>query len=182
MIVEETGLPGVLLIKPVVHTDNRGFFMEAYQSERYAQAGIKDTFIQDNHSGSKQGTLRGLHYQIQQAQTKLVRAIVGEVFDVAVDLRRSSPTFGKWFGTIISAENKHQLYIPKEFAHGYYTLSERAEVLYKVTDFYSSQWERSLLWNDSSLNIEWPLVEGKEPLLSEKDRAAKTLEDADLFD
>jgi dTDP-4-dehydrorhamnose 3,5-epimerase len=177
-----TDIPDVVLIQPKVFGDRRGFFMEAYQAKRYAQAGIPNDFVQDNHSGSEQGILRGLHYQIQQTQGKLVRAVAGEIFDVAVDLRRSSPTFGQWVGATLSAENKHQLWIPPGFAHGFYVLSEWAEVLYKATDFYAPQWERFLAWDDPEIGIDWPLLDGQEPTLSEQDRRAKRLEDADLFD
>jgi dTDP-4-dehydrorhamnose 3,5-epimerase len=182
MFIQNTTIPGVLLLKPDVFEDDRGFFMESYQAKKFADVGIVGNFVQDSHSGSKQNTLRGLHYQIQKVQTKLVRAVVGEVFDVAVDIRRGSPTFGKWFGARLSAENKLQLLIPVGFAHGYYVLSDWAEVVYKVTDFYAPDLERSILWNDPQLGITWPLVDGQEPTLSNRDRNAKTLSDADLFD
>lgn len=176
-----TDIPDVILVEPEIYGDHRGFFFEVYQRERFANAGIDVEFIQDNHSGSVQGTLRGLHYQIKHTQGKLVRAVVGEVFDVVVDIRRSSPTFGKWVGYTLSAENKKQLWVPPGFAHGFYVLSEWAEVLYKVTDIYAPEWERTLLWNDPTINIAWPLIEGKHPRLSVKDQKGATLLEADLF-
>ena len=176
-----TAIPDVILIKPKVFVDERGFFMETYQAERFAEAGIPNDFVQDNHSGSGRGILRGLHYQARQPQGKLVRVIAGEIFDVAVDLRRSSPTFGQWAGHYLLAENKHQLWIPPGFAHGFYVLSEWAEVLYKATDFYAPQWERTLAWDDPEIDIEWPLIDGGEPILSEKDRQRKGLKEAELF-
>ncbi|MCC7129069.1 MAG: dTDP-4-dehydrorhamnose 3,5-epimerase [Anaerolineae bacterium UTCFX2] len=177
-----TEIPEVMLLEPVVFSDERGFFMETYRADEFAQPGIERPFVQDNHSGSRRGALRGLHYQIRQPQAKLVRAIQGEVFDVAVDIRRSSPTFGRWVGAILSAENKRQLWIPTGFAHGIYILSEWAEVLYKVSDFYAPQWERTLLWNDPGIGIRWPLVGGSEPVLSPKDRRGLPLAQAELFD
>ncbi len=182
MEFHSTAIPEVILIRPQVFEDERGFFMEVFHSERFAVAGIKTTFVQDNHSGSKQGTLRGLHYQIRQAQGKLVRVIVGEIFDVAVDLRRSSPTFRRWVGHILSAENRLQMWIPPGFAHGFYVMSPWAEVLYKTTDYYAPQWDRTLLWNDSELGIAWPLIDGKPPLLSAKDAAGMPLRLAEVFD
>ena len=177
-----TSIPDVILIDPQVFGDQRGFFMETYQAERFAAAGIPKKFVQDNHSGSEQGVLRGLHYQIQQAQGKLVRVVTGEIFDVAVDLRRSSPTFGQWADDTLSAENKHQLWIPPGFAHGFYVLSEWAEVLYKATDFYAPEWERTLAWDDPNVGVEWPLLYGKEPTLSEKDRNGHYLQALESFD
>jgi dTDP-4-dehydrorhamnose 3,5-epimerase len=177
-----TAIPEVVLIEPRVFGDSRGFFMETYQSRLFAEAGIDVCFVQDNHSGSGCGILRGLHYQIRQAQGKLVRVIAGEVFDVAVDLRRTSPTFGKWVGYHLSAENKRMLWIPPGFAHGFYVLSDWAEFTYKVTDYYSPEWERTLIWNDPGVAIEWPLVNGQMPRLSVKDAAAKPLSEAELFD
>jgi dTDP-4-dehydrorhamnose 3,5-epimerase len=177
-----TIIPDVIVIEPRVYGDARGFFMETYQAQEFAAAGIQANFVQDNHSGSPKGILRGLHYQICHAQAKLVRVIAGEVFDVVVDLRRSSPTFGKWVGTVLSAENKWQLWVPEGFAHGFYVLSDWAEFTYKVTDFYAPQWERTLLWNDAQIAIEWPLLEGQPPILSAKDAIGKSLKDAELFD
>jgi dTDP-4-dehydrorhamnose 3,5-epimerase len=177
-----SSIPDLLLIEPQVFGDKRGFFMETYQAQRFAEAGIGFDFVQDNHSGSQQGTLRGLHYQIHQAQGKLVRVIAGEVFDVAVDLRRSSPTFGQWEGILLSAENKLQLWIPPGFAHGFYVVSSWAEVLYKTTDFYAPQYERTLLWNDPEISIAWPIPDGQQPMLSAKDQIGNRLKDAALFD
>lgn len=182
MKVTPTRIKDVLLIEPQVKGDARGFFMETYHQQKFAEQGLGMTFVQDNHSGSVQGTLRGLHYQIRQTQGKLVRVAVGEIFDVAVDIRKSSPTFGQWVGEILSAENKHQLWVPGGYAHGFYVISEWAEVLYKATDFYAREWERAICWNDPQIGIEWPLLDGVELSLSEKDRQAALLKDADLVD
>ncbi len=148
MNVIQTAIPGVLVIEPVVRVDARGFFVEVWHEQRYRSAGIDLPFVQDNHSRSGRGTLRGLHYQVQQAQGKLVRVAAGEVFDVAVDLRRSSPTFGRWVSTVLSGENHRQIWIPPGFAHGFYVMSESADLLYKCTDLYAPQYDRTLLWND----------------------------------
>jgi len=161
-------IPDVLLIKPQIFEDDRGFFYESYNLSKFQQAGILPTFIQDNHSRSIKNTLRGLHYQINPGQDKLVRVIVGEVFDVAVDIRFGSPTYGKWVGMHLSAKNKQQVFIPKGFAHGFCVLSEVAEFEYKCSEFYSSQDERGILWNDPDLNIAWPI---DDPILSEKDKS-----------
>lgn len=174
-------IPDVVLIEPRLFGDQRGFFMETYQQKVFAEHGITAQFVQDNHSGSRRGTLRGLHYQIQQAQGKLVRVVAGEIFDVAVDLRRSSPTFGQWVGEILSAENKRQLWIPPGFAHGFYVLSDWAEVVYKASDFYAPQWDRTLLWNDPQVGIDWPLMDGADLLISDKDRAGLTLAQAETY-
>jgi dTDP-4-dehydrorhamnose 3,5-epimerase len=182
MQITPTYLTDIYLIEPKVFGDDRGFFMETYQAQRFAEAGIPTSFVQDNHSRSRQGTLRGLHYQIQQAQGKLVRVIIGEVFDVAVDIRRSSATFGRWVGTILSAHNKLQLWVPPGFAHGFYVTSEWADVLYKATDYYAPEWERSIRWDDPDLGIEWPLAGDQPPLLSAKDSQGKTLREAEIFD
>jgi dTDP-4-dehydrorhamnose 3,5-epimerase len=177
-----TEIPEVILIEPEVHGDSRGFSMETYQATHFAQAGIQVDFVQDNHSGSHQGTLRGLHYQIRQPQAKLVRVITGEVFDVAVDIRRSSATFGKWVGVNLSAENRKSIWIPIGFAHGIYILSEWAEVVYKVSDLYAPEWERSILWNDPEIAISWPLFNCQTPLLSKRDSDGILLHQAELFD
>jgi len=177
-----TKFPDVILIEPRVFGDSRGFFMETYQAQLFAESGIQASFVQDNHSGSQQGILRGLHYQICQAQGKLVRVIAGSVYDVVVDLRRNSPTFGQWMGTELSAENKRQLWIPAGYAHGFYVTSTWAEFTYKVTDYYAPQYERSLLWNDPQLGIEWPLVDGQPPLLSTKDANGKPLSEAEVYE
>jgi len=177
-----TSIPDVILIEPEVFSDSRGFFMEIFQARKFAEAGLPTHFVQDNHSGSHRGILRGLHYQIQNPQGKLVRAITGTIFDVAVDLRKSSPTFGKWVGVILSAENHLQIWIPPGFAHGFYVLSDWAEVHYKTTDFYNPRGERTLRWDDPHIRIDWPLIEHQPPLLSEKDAQGKYLSEAELFD
>lgn len=180
MKVVETSIPDVLIIEPKVFGDERGFFYESFNAAAFeAATGLKRQFVQDNHSKSQRGVLRGLHYQIQQPQGKLVRVVAGEVFDVAVDLRKSSPSFGRWFGTHLSAQNQRQLWIPEGFAHGFVVLSESAEFLYKTTDYYAPEHERSLLWNDPELGIDWPL--DTPPQLSAKDQAGKLLRDAELF-
>jgi dTDP-4-dehydrorhamnose 3,5-epimerase len=174
-------IPDVVRIEPTVFGDSRGFFLESFHRQRFHEAGLPTEFVQDNHSGSARGVLRGLHYQIRQPQGKLVRLVAGEIFDVAVDLRRSSPHFGRWVGATLSAQNKDQLWIPSGFAHGFYVLSAWAEVLYKATDYYAPQWERSLLWNDPALGIDWPLVEGQEPVASKKDRNGLPLARAEVY-
>lgn len=176
-----TVIPDVMLIEPKVFEDPRGFFMETYREDKFADGGIPSRFVQENHSRSQKGVLRGLHYQIRQAQGKLVRVIAGEVFDVAVDIRRSSPTFGKWVGIILSAQNRKQIWVPEGFAHGFYVVSEFAEIVYKVTDYYAPQWECSIQWNDPQLNIVWPLVENIPLVLSQKDKQAKPLKESELF-
>jgi dTDP-4-dehydrorhamnose 3,5-epimerase len=175
-------IPDVFLILPVVHQDGRGFFMETYRQEFFEQAGLKINFVQDNHSRSSRGVLRGLHYQVRQPQGKLVRVAAGEIFDAVVDLRRSSPTFGRWVGARLSVENKQQLWIPAGFAHGFLVLSAQADVLYKTSDYYAPQWERTLLWNDPKLGIAWPLKKGQEPLVSVKDSAGKKLDEAETYE
>lgn len=182
MQFQTTEIADILLINPQVHGDERGFFMETYQARQFMEAGILYPFVQDNHSGSQRGTLRGLHYQIQHPQGKLLRVVVGEIFDVAVDLRRSSPTFGKWIGTTLSAQNKVQMWVPPGFAHGYYVLSEWAELVYKTTDYYMPQWERSLLWNDAQINIRWPLIDGQPFIQSARDRQGTAFEAAEVYD
>ena len=177
-----TNIPEIIIIEPEVFGDTRGFSMETYQAIRFAQAGIQAEFVQDNQSGSRQGVLRGLHYQIRQPQAKLVRVTVGEVYDVAVDIRRSSPSFGKCVGVNLSAENKRQIWIPAGFAHGIYILSEWAELVYKVSDFYAPEWERTLLWNDPELGIPWPLINKQAPILSKRDAEGVPLTQAELFD
>lgn len=179
-----TDLPGVLLLEPKVFGDARGFFFESYNERTFTQAtGLTPRFVQDNHSRSGRGVLRGLHYQLQQPQAKLVRVTAGEVFDVAVDARRSSPHFGRWFGALLSAENKRQMWVPEGFAHGYLVLSEHAEFIYKTTDFYTPAHERCIAWNDPEINIRWPLPTGMTaPLLSAKDQAGVSLRNAEVFD
>ncbi|WP_283192607.1 dTDP-4-dehydrorhamnose 3,5-epimerase [Rhizobium sp. AN80A] len=180
MKVSSLAIPEVLLIEPTVYGDERGFFFESFNQARFNEAvGAEVSFVQDNHSKSAKGVLRGLHYQISQAQGKLVRVVEGEVFDVSVDLRRSSPTFGQWVGEILSVDNKRQLYIPPGFAHGFVVLSETAQFLYKTTDFYSPQHERAIIWNDPTVNVAWPIEAA--PTLSSKDAQAPLMKDADLF-
>jgi len=179
MKTSPTQLPEVLRIEPKVFGDARGFFFESWNERAFEQAGVRAHFVQDNHSRSGRGVLRGLHYQIKQAQGKLVRVIAGEVFDVAVDIRRSSPNFGRWVGERLSAENKTVVWIPPGFAHGFAVLSEHAEFLYKTTDYYAPEHERCILWNDPEIGIEWPLAGA--PILSSKDAAGTPLGDAEVF-
>jgi dTDP-4-dehydrorhamnose 3,5-epimerase len=177
----ETQLPGVIRIEPTVHGDDRGYFMETWQAKRFGEHGIEAKFVQDNFSQSTRGTLRGLHYQIEQVQGKLVRVVHGEVFDVAVDLRKSSPTYGQWEGVVLSADNKHQLWVPPGFAHGFLVLSETAEFEYKCSDYYAPEHERAIRWDDPDIGIEWPLSEGVRPVLSSKDSAAPFFKDAETY-
>ena len=179
MKVIETSLPGVLILEPKVFGDDRGFFFESYNKKTLEKAGITAEFVQDNHSRSVRNVLRGLHYQIKQPQGKLVRVIQGEVFDVAVDIRRSSPHFGKWVGFNLSAEDKRVTWIPPGFAHGFLVLSDTAEFLYKTTDYWAPEHERCLRWNDPDIDIRWPL--DGQPILSTKDREGKQLKEAELF-
>lgn len=167
-------LPGVLLIEPMVFSDERGFFMETYHAKKYAEAGIPGPFVQDNHSHSQRGTLRGLHYQLKNPQGKLVYAVKGEILDVAVDIRKGSPHFRRWTGNLLSEQNKRQLYIPEGFAHGFCVLSETADVIYKCTDFYAPGDEYGIFWADESIDIVWPI---ETPILSEKDKKNPKLED-----
>jgi dTDP-4-dehydrorhamnose 3,5-epimerase len=173
MNVIRTTIPDVLVVEPSVFRDARGFFKETFQRDRYAEAGIRGDFVQDNISRSRRGTLRGLHFQIQHPQAKLVQALSGRIFDVAVDLRRNSPTFGHWVGRELNDENHHQMYIPPGFAHGFCVLSETADLFYKCTDFYYPEHERTLLWNDPAVGIRWPLE--ADPVLSDKDRRGTPL-------
>lgn len=176
----QTGIPGLLVLEPKVFGDSRGFFFESFNQRRFEEiTGVREGFVQDNHSRSARNVLRGMHYQIRQPQGKLVRVVAGEVFDAAVDIRRSSRTFGKWFGTHLSAENKKMLWIPAGFAHGFAVLSEYAEFLYKTTDYWAPEHERCIMWNDRDLAIDWP-VQG-EPLLSAKDAAGKSFREAEVF-
>lgn len=180
MKFQPTTIPEVLCVEPTIYCDERGFFLETYQAAKFQEAGIP-AFVQDNHSGSHQGVLRGLHYQICRPQGKLVRVITGDIFDVAVDLRRSSSTFGQWVGVHLSAQNRRQLWIPTGFAHGFYVLSEWAEVAYKTTDFYAPEYERTICWSDPMLNIRWPLQHHPQPILSTKDAKGDCLQQAELF-
>lgn len=182
MTVTPTTIPDVLIIEPKVFGDDRGFFFESFNQRQFEQAiGRQVTFVQDNHSKSVRNVLRGLHYQIQHPQGKLVRVAQGEVFDVAVDIRKSSPTFGKWVGVVLSAENKKQLWVPEGFAHGFLVLSETAEFLYKTTDYWYPEYERSIIWNDSSLAIDWP-IKGKTPVLAHKDAGGVEFKKAEYFE
>lgn len=175
-----TNISNLLIIEPQVYGDHRGFFFESYNQRNFTEkVGISAEFVQDNHSRSTQHVLRGLHYQIQQPQGKLVRVIAGAILDVAVDLRQSSPTFGQWISCTLSAENKRQLWIPPQFAHGFLVLSDSAEVLYKATDYYAPQHERCILWNDPDLAIDWPLTDA--PIISAKDAAGQPFKSAEVF-
>jgi len=180
MNIIKTEIPDVLIIEPKVFGDARGFFYESFNARTFtATTGLSPTFVQDNHSRSAKNVLRGLHYQIKQPQGKLVRVVAGEVFDVAVDLRKNSPTFGKWAGSTLSAENKRMLWVPEGFAHGFLVLSDSADFLYKTTDYYAPEHERCVVWNDPDIGIRWPL--GGEPILAAKDLAGKLLQDAEIF-
>lgn len=180
MQIQKTAIADVLLIESTVFGDDRGFFYESFNQRRFQElTGVVTNFVQDNHSKSARNVLRGLHYQVEQTQGKLVRVVAGAVFDVAVDLRKSSPTFGHWVGVVLSAENKRQLWVPPGFAHGFMVTSDSAEFLYKTTDYWAPQFERTLQWNDPAIGIEWPL-EGS-PLLSSKDAAGVLLADAEVF-
>ena len=181
MNIIDTAIPDVKILEPKVFGDDRGFFMETFREEWFKEYVADVTFVQDNHSKSSQGILRGLHYQTEQTQGKLVRVTQGEVYDVAVDMRKDSPTFGKHIGVLLSAENKRQLWVPEGFAHGFYVTTESAEFVYKCTNYYAPQFEQSVLWNDPALDIQWPLVNGQPPLLSEKDKAGLLLVDAPVF-
>jgi dTDP-4-dehydrorhamnose 3,5-epimerase len=179
MKITPTGLPDVRLIEPRAFGDERGVFFESWNARAFADAGLDIAFVQDNHSRSKRGVLRGLHYQIAHAQGKLVRCVVGEVFDVAVDLRRSSPTFGRWAGVTLSADNRRMLWVPPGFAHGFIVLSESADFLYKTTDYWHPEHERTLLWNDPALGIAWPQTGA--PIVNAKDAAGAPLAAADVY-
>ncbi len=170
-------LPEVIIIEPDIFPDERGYFMETYHQEKFTGGGIDIRFVQDNQSMSARGTLRGLHYQIKRPQGKLVRVLLGEVFDVSVDIRRSSPNFGKWFGITLSADNKKGIYIPPNFAHGFCVLTDKAEFFYKCTDFYEPDYERAIRWDDQDLAIDWPI---RDPILAEKDATCPSLKDAEL--
>jgi dTDP-4-dehydrorhamnose 3,5-epimerase len=179
MNIIETPLPGVVLIEPKVFGDARGFFMESWNRKAFAEAGLDVDFVQDNHSRSARGVLRGLHYQLNAPQGKLVRVVSGAVFDVAVDLRRSSPHFGRWTGYELSAENRRMLWIPPGFGHGFLVLSEHADFLYKTTAYYAPQWDRGIRWNDPAIGVAWPL--DGEPVLSAKDAVQPLLKDAEVY-
>jgi len=181
MQFEPTAIPDVVLVGPRAFGDARGFFLESWNEQRFSAGGLELRFVQDNHSRSLRGTLRGLHYQVKRPQGKLVRAATGAVYDVAVDLRRNSSTFGRWVGALLSDENHHMLWIPPGFAHGFLVVSESADLIYKCTEFYAPEHERSIRWDDGELDIAWPLPAGAEPLLSARDRAACAFTEAEYF-
>ncbi len=182
MKATSTEIPDVIVIEPKVFGDDRGFFFESYNEKVFSElTGVRPNFVQDNHSRSARNVLRGLHYQIKQPQGKLVRVTEGEVFDVAVDLRKKSPTFGHWVGEHLSGQNKKQMWVPEGFAHGFIVLSEYAEFLYKTTNYYAPQHERSIVWNDENIAIDWPIDKADNPNLSEKDAAAVAFQDAEYF-
>jgi dTDP-4-dehydrorhamnose 3,5-epimerase len=177
-----TRLPDVIVIRPKVFEDPRGFFTDTWHRKRFEQEGIDANFVQDSHSGSAAGTMRGLHYQIKHAQGKLIRVVKGEAFDVAVDIRRSSPDFGQWTAEVLSADNRKMIWIPPGFAHGFLVLSKTAEFEYKCTDYYAPEHERTLQWDDPDIGIDWPLLEAEKPLLSDKDALGLPLKDAEVYD
>ncbi len=182
MHIQTTSIPDLLILEPKIFGDERGFFYESFNARQFAElTGITPNFVQDNHSKSSQHVLRGLHYQIQHPQGKLVRVIAGEVFDVAVDIRKNSPTFGQWLGVILSADNKRQFWIPEGFAHGFIVTSASAEFLYKTTDYWYPEHERCILWNDPALSIEWPITHDIEPSLSDKDKRGQLFANAEVF-
>ncbi len=182
MNVVSTGIPEVLIIEPKIFGDDRGFFFESFNHQAFVEkTGVTAEFVQDNHSKSCKNVLRGLHYQMQQPQGKLLRVVAGEIFDVAVDIRKSSPTFGEWVGCLLSSENKRQFWVPAGFAHGFLVVSDTAEVLYKTTNYYAPAHERCILWNDADLAIDWPLLDNAQPILSAKDQAGQTLKTAQVF-
>lgn len=178
----KTKIPDVILVEPDVFGDNRGFFMETWHKGKFAAGGIAADFVQDNHSRSGQGILRGLHYQIKKPQGKLVRVLNGEVFDVAVDLRKNSATFGQWVGIFLSGDNKKILWVPPGFAHGFYVVSQQADFFYKCTDFYAPDYEKSIRWDDPDLAIDWPLLDGMPPVLAPKDERAASFKQAEYFE
>jgi len=180
MQIHKTNIPDVLVFEPTVHGDNRGFFLETWRDEWFSSISPGLKFVQDNHSKSLQGTLRGLHYQIKQTQGKFVRAVKGEIFDAVVDIRKNSSTFGQWTGVILSEENKNSLWVPPGFAHGFYVMSDTAEITYKCTDYYAAEYERSMLWNDPEIGIDWPLLD-TDVLISDKDSQGLPLVDCELL-
>jgi len=179
--VVNTKISDVKIIEPAVFGDARGYFMETWSSQKFQQQGLDIDFVQDNHSRSPQGILRGLHYQMKNTQGKLVRVVTGKVFDVAVDIRKSSTTFGQWVGVELSDENHRMLWVPPGFAHGFYVMSEQADFLYKCTDIYAPQHERCIQWDDAEIGIDWPLIDGQPPTLSDKDQQGSSLSDAEVF-
>ena len=181
MKIIDTAIPDLKIIEPAVFSDDRGYFLETWNSQTFNKAGLNWSFVQDNQSKSRRNVLRGMHYQIQSPQAKLVRVVTGAVFDVAVDLRRDSPTFGRWAGAELTEANHRMMWVPIGFAHGFLTLTDDTQLVYKCTDFYASQYERTVMWNDPDLAISWPLPAGQEPLVSPKDAAGRPLKEADLF-
>ena len=181
MEIINTSIPDVKITKPKVFGDDRGFFLETFRDDWFKKQVADVSFVQDNHSKSSKGILRGLHYQTKQSQGKLVRVTSGEVYDVAVDLRQSSPSFGQWFGTLLSAKNNLQMWVPPGFAHGFYVTSESAEFLYKCTEYYAPEYEKCLLWNDAELAIDWPIAKDSQPLLSDKDKVGLSFSDSHFF-
>lgn len=181
MNIIHTNIPGVLILEPEILQDQRGFFLESYQKEKFIKAGIPYEFVQDNHSSSVKSTLRGLHYQLTHSQGKLVRVVIGKIFDVAVDLRRYSPYFGYWVGDILSEDNKREIWVPPGFGHGFFVLSDRADVLYKATDYYDPQGERCIRWDDPTLAIHWPIPAGESPIVSDKDMMGISFQEAEVF-
>lgn len=177
-----TAIPDVIVVEPDVFGDERGFFMESWQAQKFSEGGIQADFVQDNDSRSGRGVLRGLHYQVKWPQGKLVRVITGEVFDVAVDLRKNSSTFGKWVGLYLNDSDKRMLWIPPGFAHGFYVVSERVNFFYKCTDFYAPEHERTIRWDDPDLGIDWPIADGSPPILAPKDQAGVAFKDAEIFE
>jgi dTDP-4-dehydrorhamnose 3,5-epimerase len=181
MKIIDTDIPDLKVIEPKVFSDDRGYFLETWNAQGFAQAGLNWTFVQDNQSKSRRNVVRGLHYQIQSPQAKLVRVVTGAIYDVAVDLRRGSPTFGRWAGVELSEDNHRMMLIPVGFAHGFLSLTDETQLVYKCTDFYASQHERTIMWNDPDLAIAWPLVAGEQPLVSSKDVLGRPLKEADVF-
>ena len=181
MKIIDTSIPDLKIIEPAVFSDDRGYFLETWNSQAFNKAGLNWVFVQDNQSKSRRNVLRGMHYQIQSPQAKLVRVVTGAVFDVAVDLRRSSPTFGRWAGAELTETNHRMMWVPVGFAHGFLTLTDETQLVYRCTDFYASQYERTILWNDPELAIRWPLPAREKPVLSPKDAAGRSFKEADLF-
>jgi dTDP-4-dehydrorhamnose 3,5-epimerase len=181
MKIIETDIPDLKIIEPRVFSDDRGYFLETWNAQSFSRAGLAWTFVQDNQSRSHRNVLRGLHYQIQSPQAKLVRVVTGAIYDVAVDLRRGSPTFGRWVGAELSETNHRMMLIPTGFAHGFLSLMDETQLVYKCTDFYASQYERTIMWNDPDLEIAWPLAAGERPIVSSKDAMGRSLKEADVF-
>jgi dTDP-4-dehydrorhamnose 3,5-epimerase len=181
MVFRRASIRDVIIIEPRVWEDERGFFLESFRRDTFKAHGISAEFVQDNFSRSRRGVLRGLHYQIKRPQGKLIRITAGKIFDVAVDLRHESPTFGRWVGLEVSADNKFMVWVPPGFAHGFYVVSDYADIIYKATDYHAPEWERTLIWNDKELGIGWPIATGRAPILSEKDAAGKPLRETEVY-